>query len=146
MANISLVYDGLITLIEAALPAYKRLSDAYEAEDNDWLRIVKGYSLGFTEGTNTNREICPDVSIARGFTFTLTNLYAANDADPVARSAVEKSLLEDAALVWKQVELTDELNGVQTPNATYVSDGGIEYINDKKAISITSAITVEYYE
>lgn len=151
MANISLIYDGLITLIETKLPTYSRLADAYDIDNNDILSIVSGYSLALSSGTNTERYITgSSLSTDRGFSLTLTNLYTANETDPVGRAVQEKSLLEDAYSIWKELQVTHALGGVQVSPIKYTDDTGINYIESEtyngKAISIVSAISAEYFE
>lgn len=148
MANLSLIYEGLISLIESKLPTYNRLADAYDDAANDLIRIEKGYSLGISSGENTERYITGDTLASnRTFSFKITNLYTANEGDPVARATQEKALYEDAFLVWKELEKISVLNGIDVMNARYLSDDGIEYLGDeKKAITIISAISAEYEE
>ncbi len=149
MANLSLIYDGLITLIEAQLSSYHRLADAIDIASNDILRLEKGYSLAISGGENTDRFIQDSsLSTSRSFTMTLVNLYVASELDPVARSLQEKNLLEDAYLVWKQLQTVTFLGGIQVANAKYESDEGIVYLDgdDKKGISITSVLSAEYFE
>lgn len=149
MANLSSIYDGLITLIQSKLTTYTRMADAYDVENNDMLSIVKGYSLGILDGSNTQRTItCDQLSSVRNFQFTVTNFYTANDNDPSGRASVEKSLIEDAFLVWKALQAIHSLGGVQISGALYVDDTGIQYLEAEngKAISVVSTISVEYFE
>jgi len=148
MSNGSLVYDGLITLIESKLTAYHRLADAYEIGDNDLIRLEKGYSLGIAGGENTERYLDGvQLTIDRAYNLTLSNLYTAHETDPIERATQEKALYEDAFLVWKELQKISVLNGVQVIRARYVTDQGIEYIeDDRKVITIVSAISAEYFE
>lgn len=149
MGAISNIYDGLITLIEANTTNYVRLADAYDIENNDILRIEKGYSLGFLVGSNTNRYLTGDkLTLERSFNLTFTNLYTAIETDPTTRATIEKQFMEDAYDVWKALEVVSHLGGTQVANARYNSDDGIQYLFDEniKAITIVSEISVEYFE
>jgi len=152
MAAFTSIYNGLITLIETKLSTYTRLADAYDLENNDILRIVKGYSLAIADGVNTERTICNELSVERNFIFKLTNLMSANELDPIARAVIEKSIIEDAILVWKELQKTHYLGTVQVSSVKYLSDEGLEYIfkasdvQSSKAIGIASLITLEYFE
>jgi len=149
MANLSSIYDGLITLIQTQLPAYIRMADAYDVTNNDILSIIKGYSLAIKSGVNTQRNItCAELSSERTFELTLTNLYTANDNDPTGRATIEKSIMEDAFKVWKSLQAIHSLGGVQISGALYSDDTGLEYLDteDGKAITVVSSILVEYFE
>ena len=147
MANGSLVFDGLITLIESKLPAYHRMADAYDIERNEILSLEQGYSLGMAGGENTERTICDSLYINRAYNFTVSKLYSAIETDAVARATQEKALYEDAFLVWRELQKVQYLNGVQVFSAKYITDDGIEYLGDEqKIITIVSAISAEYFE
>lgn len=149
MSNITIIYDGMITLIGSKLTGYSRLADAYNVESNDILRIVKGYSLGLGSGSNTERYISDGIlTTDRLFTLTLTNLLTANEADPIAKAIIEKSILEDCYKVWKQLQITNYLSTVQVANCKYIEDTGVEYTfgDNHKAISVISTLSVEYFE
>lgn len=152
MSNFSLLYDGLITLIEGQLSTYKRLSDAYDVENNDMLRIAKGYSLAIASGENTNRTLCGQLSEERNFIFKLTNLAAVNELDPVAKATIEKSIMEDIRKVYRKLQTTHSLGTVQVSSIRFNTDEGIEYLfredaaQANKAIGVSSLITLEYFE
>lgn len=149
MANFSLIYDGLITLIEAEIPTYSRLSDGYNLENNDELRLAKGYGLGIAEGLNTERYITgSELTSSRVFILSLTRILSANETDAVGRATVEKSLFEDTFKIWKKLQITDHLGGVQITEAKYVDDSGIQFVFDDntKVISMVSNISLEFFE
>ena len=149
MATVTKVYDGLITLIDANTTNYTRMADAYDVTNNDILRIVKGYSLGFGAGNNTERYLTKkELTLERSFILTFTKLYTAIETDPTTRATLEKSLMEDAFAVWKALETVSHLGTAQVANAKYIDDAGITYLFDEniKAISIVSTISVEYFE
>jgi len=147
MSNGSLIFDGLITLIESKLPAYHRMADAYDIESNEILTLEQGYSLGIAGGENTERTMCDNLYINRAYNFTVSKLYTALETDPVARATQEKALYEDAFLVWRELQKVTALGGVQVFSAKYITDEGIEYLgDDQKIITIVSAISAEYFE
>jgi len=149
MANFSLIYDGLVSLINGELTGYTQLTDSVLNDENSLLRSVKGYTLAIGGGSNTNREICPaTLSMERVFDITVVNLLTASQLDTSARSIDEKALFEDCFKIWKKLETVDFLGGIQVANAKYLDDSGIEYFfgDNTKAISITSSISVEYFE
>jgi len=149
MAKISLIYDGLISLIEDQLTGYTRLANAYDIESNDILRVVKGYSVGFSSGSNTDRYICDEkLTTNREFIFTVTNLMTANEADATGRAVIEKSIIEDCYKVWKKLQSTYYLGIVQVASCKYLEDAGIEYTfgDNQKAISVISSLSIEYFE
>jgi len=149
MGNFSLIYDGLVSLIETKLPEYVRLSDPYDLTNNDSLRLGQGYALGISDGENTERFItCDQLTTRRGFIIGLTRLYAANETDPAARAAIEKSIMEDIRSIWKELQTTDHLNNVQVASVKYLADTGIEYVFDDSTsnISVVSSISLEFFE
>jgi hypothetical protein len=148
MANATLIYGGLISLIETKLPAYSRLADAYDVEANDALRLQKGYSLGISTGENTFRYIeGSQLASRREFILSFANVLSADSLDASGRASAELSLFEDVFSVWKELQKTTVLGGVQVAECGYISDNGIEYLGDvQKTIVIVSAVSAEYFE
>jgi len=76
LSNISIIYDGMVDLVSATLPTYTRLPDSYGVGGNNDINLNQGFSVGFSSGENTNRQICDKISIARIFNVRFTKLRA----------------------------------------------------------------------
>lgn len=146
MSNISLIYDGLVSLIETTLPTYTRLPDGYGVGGNNDINLNQGFSVGFGTGENTKRLVCGNISIARSFNVSFTKLRAFTDENAIGRATEEKALMDDAFAVYDALRDTDYLGGVQVSNLAYDSDGGIEFSEDNQHLIINSVITAEYFE
>jgi hypothetical protein len=146
LSNVSLVYDGLVSLIEDALPDYTRLPDSYGVGGNDDISMISGFSVGFGPGLNTKRFICGKVSILRTFNIRFTKLRAFTDENAIGRATEEKALMDDSFSIYDLLEDTTSLGGVQVSSLYYDADGGIEFSEDNQHSIINAAISAEYFE
>lgn len=146
MSNVSLIYDGLVDLIQGALPDYNRLPDAYAVGGNDDIRLNSGFSVGFGSGLNTKRLVCGNISIVRTFNVRFTKLSASTEDDEIGRSAEEKALMDDAFSIYDLLETTDYLGGVQVSSLYYETDEGITFSEDGQHLIINAAISAEYFK
>jgi hypothetical protein len=149
MTTFTKVYDALVSLIGTELAGYNRLANAYDVVQNDYLSVVKGYSLSIGQATNTERHICGgELTTAYEFTLTTTKLSTANDEDATGRASLEKSLVEDVRKVYKKLQSTTVLGTIQVSNVKFLSDDGIQYLYDldNKVMGITSVITLEFFD
>ena len=145
-SNISLIYDGLVTAIQTELTSsYTRLPDSYNVGGNNDMGLNSGFAVGFGGGINTHQLICNKISILRTFNLRFTKLAASTDDDAVARSAEEKTLMDDSFSVYELLRLTDTLGGIQVV-INYQNDNGIEFSEDKQHLIINAAISAEYFE
>jgi hypothetical protein len=145
MSNISLIYDGLVSAIQAELTDYEQLPDAYDIGGNDDIRMISGFSVGFGASINTKRLICNKISIERTFNLRFTKLRAATEDDVTGRATEEKALMDDAFSIYDLLRTTNVLNGIQVV-IDYESDGGIEFSEDGQHLIINAAISAEYFE
>jgi len=146
MSNVSLIYDGLVSLIAAALPTYTRLPDAYNIGGDNDVSMNSGFSVGFGEGLNTKRTVCNKISIVRVFNVRFTKLRAFTDENAIGRALECKALMDDSFSIYDLLEETTHLGGVQVSSLYYESDGGIEFSDDNKHLIINAAISAEYFE
>jgi hypothetical protein len=145
--KLSNVYDGLITLIGTALPAYTKIPNPYEPSNNASLLLTKGFGLGFSTASNTKRQICRIDSTSRNFVVVLINRVTATDHDTTAHATLEKSLLEDLETI-KLALANDITLGGKAAKAEWQDDSGIEYLENDRAqyLSVQSTIGVEYFD
>lgn len=148
MSTISTVYDNLITLIPAKLPAgYVRLPNAYKIHENDETYLKQGFCVGFGHGKNTERLVGNKLTIQRALTLTLTRKLYSLEHAAAGKAATEKLLFEDQLILIQNFETDPTLN--QSAMLTkYQSDNGMEYVYNGKDefIMIQSLITVDYLE
>jgi len=147
MSKISDIYDALDSLISTALPAYTKLPNAYDLEENPELFLKRGYGIAIGSGENTKRELGCRLSYLRQFTIGLIKQITTTDTNTAARVALEKAIIEDHYLVLKALENDVDLN--ETSNITILpNDNGIEYLEGEtnKYFLVTITVTSEYSE
>ena len=145
MANASLIYDGVVSLIQTVLPDHVRLPDGYDVGGNDDLSLNKGFSVGFGSALNTQRLQCNKISIERNYNLRFTKLAAASSSDEIGLADEQKALMNEAFLVYDELRKTNTLNNI-TVNINYVSDGGIEFSEDLQHMIINAVVSAEYFE
>lgn len=151
MSIISTAYDAMITRIETVLDVatngHTRLPNPYKPEENNELFLKKGYGLAILGAENTNRFVNCKFSIQRTMQVVLTRQYFAREDDAVAKSTTEKELFEDQYLLINDFEQDISING-QTMYTRYVTDGGIEYVQQgtDKFLMLRTDVLLEYIE
>lgn len=148
MTEISTIYEGYVTAIEAALSGYCRIANPYDPEENANLMLRKGYGIGFGPAQNTDRFIDCRLSLVREFFVVLVQQVALRDNDGEARAVIEKQLFEDQLAIIQAFEADPTLNGAGRPGAKFISDGGIEFLQADKAkyLLIEMQFESEYFE
>jgi hypothetical protein len=147
MRNVLAAYYNLINKIEATLTSYTRIPNPYETSENPSLFLRKGYGLGFSNGENTNRQICDKFSVRRSFTLVLINQVFSTEMNSSGRASFERSLMEDHYAIINAIEKDVNLGG-KVSQVSYQNDSGIDYVeNDtEKFILISSTFDIEYLE
>lgn len=151
MSKISLIYDSYITLIEATLPAYARITNGLEPSNTPSTVLKKGYAFIPREGTNTERQICGKRSFLRTFEIVLVNQITATENNTASWDALIKSLHEDVRALFNDIEKSSTLNDITNGlgNTKFVSDSGIEFTaTDAKSkyFQISLVVETEYFE
>jgi hypothetical protein len=149
MSAFSDAYDGLRTFVSTTLSTHSELTNPYLPDLTDDLLPLKGYAIGVADGVNTERQISCNLSISRDFLLILSRKVYAQSRDIDLRITTEKDLFEDQALIFTGLEKDPALNATPTiTKATFVSDGGLEYIRDERIdlIMVRSIINIEYLE
>jgi len=147
MSKVVDIKTALGTLIEATISGYTQLADAYQADDNSSLDLLKGYSIGFGPSENVQDEWCMgEVHQRRQFQVTLTNGYWP-DLDADKREDMECDLMNDEFDVISAIQSDITLTGVSISSA-FISDNGIEYLigDQKQFIIIEMTVLVDYIE
>lgn len=147
MSKIVDIENALNSIIEATLPSYVMLADAYDTPDNININLDKGYSTGFGPATRGSSDFCKgDVDIERTIIVALTNVYAPN-LDSSYRQSLEQSLMNDHFSMVGAVECNPTLNQ-NCIVASYAGDQGIEYVTDdrKQYIVIFTNFLIRYIE
>lgn len=148
MTKVTDVRGQLHSIMGTVLPAYVKLADNYEAEDNANPIFEKGYLIGFNAGENVTTEWCNlgAMRIRRQFQVIMVNIYMPNmDAD--YREGLENSLLDDQFAFISGVEKDVTLTGVAI-TSKYSFDDGLQYLlgERKQFIIVNMTITVDYFE
>lgn len=148
MSNVSSVMTALNTAIATALPKYDQLSDSLDRADNTNLWLDKGFATAYGAGENATAEFCDFKSqiVDRTFQVMLTNIYAPT-LDPNYRRELEGLLMDDQWTLRSAI-LGDPYLGGVAMDARFVSDSGIEYLenDNKQFIIIMSNFTIKYQE
>lgn len=100
MTTATEIYDGLVSRISALLPNHKRLPYPYDLENNNEDFLEQGWGIAVRSSENTNRELCNRKSLRRSYEIILTRKYYSLDHDVTKRADTEKSLLEDAWILY----------------------------------------------
>lgn len=147
MSSITDIYNALETTLATALPAYTKLPNAYDVEDNATIFLGKGYGLGIGGGSNTNRLLPSKVSISRDFEIVFVNQINATASNGDLIEAQEKEIFEDMFLFLKTVE-SDASLGCLAINSSYVSDSGLDFLDGEtqRYFSLTMVVSVEYIQ
>lgn len=147
MSTISDLYDNLKTILGTVYPAKYELIDPITIEQNPDQLLDNGFALAVGPATNTRREVCNKLSIAREFTVTLTGLVKGMRSDISAQDTAEKNLLEDHLLLVNELYKNQVLDSIYK-KLDYLSDTGIVEIvaNEKKYLMIQTTIQIEYFE
>lgn len=148
MSTISDIYNEVKSRVSAKLPTHKLLPDPYIVESNPETFLEKGYSIAIKDAQNTNKQLGCKISVQRNIEIVITRKFFSTDLNRDHLETREKDLLEDHALVIKDIEKDPSLGIAETPMFTYVSDNGIETVFDDKSnfIKIVSTFSVEYFE
>lgn len=149
MSAVTDIRDALNTIIETALPAYKKLSDSIDTGDNPGIMLAKGFRVAYGPADNSSRDWdMTTIQRRRQFSFALTNAYVPNqDAD--GRGATEDVLMNDQNTIVKLIHSDPELTGTAI-SSDFAFDNGIEYLlnedNEKQYIMIVTTVSVDYHE
>jgi hypothetical protein len=148
MSEISSIYDAVKARVAAKLTTHKLLPDPYTLESNPETFLEKGYSIAVKEAENSNRQIGCKISVRRNIEIAITRKFFTTDLNRDHLETREKDLLEDHALVIKDIEKDPSLATSESPMMVYVSDAGIQTVFDDKSnfIKIVSTFSVEYFE
>lgn len=146
--KISTIHANLVTLIgTTALPNSRRLENVDDLEQNKAPLLRAGWGLQFGSGLNTRRNACPNFSIRRNFTITLTRECPAKDSDMTRREAGKLALLEDVQTLLGYMNQDKTLGG-EAVNFDYDSDGAPEEMNvdGQWFVAIELSCFVEYFQ
>ncbi len=139
MSAISDLYDALVTRLEAVLPyasGFTRIPNPYDLSDNNDQMLRQGWGLAVGPAANANRELSCNLHVDREFTVSISRELFKLEHDVEARADVDKQLMEDLRLVFKDFEKQTTLNtGLRF--CTYVSDSGIESIRGESQVFLT---------
>jgi hypothetical protein len=154
MTKVSTVHDALESIITTSLSTYSGAKlNPHSLELNPEVMLQKGYGIVYGPGSNTNRQVGCHLSVSRQFIVLLTNLVSSQKGDEDGREALEKALLEDCVTLIKAIEDNPSLSttaGVGGPalSAQWVSDDGVEYLNNKNSSFMFCQLVfdIEYME
>lgn len=144
---ISNVYDGLVTLVTAALPTHKKLANPYMVEANPSVVLKNGYGIKIGAAENTQRFCGSHHSTRRSLSVVLTAEMAAVEANATQWRSAELGLMEEAQTIIKAIASNPTLGGYAA-NTDWTNDGGIEFVDGDRTRYLTIEITfsTEYIE
>lgn len=147
MSKITSVYDGLLAVALAQLPAYVALPNPYELAENPEILLTKGLAVAIGAGTDSERQICSNLTTQRTFTVVFINRLVTTETNTAALATQAKALMEDAFLVAKYIENNPTIGGASV-NATYSDDTGIQYLAGQtgKFYSVEMNFSIEYFD
>ena len=147
MTKISQIYAALETVIETELPTYRKIPNPYDSSANANVILRQGYGIVAGAGSNTNRVLGCEMSIARDFGVILTKQIAKTEHDADGRTNQEKALFEDQYLLVKSLEKNPSLTGTAA-KVGFVGDNGIEVLDLEtgRYFVLVSQFNVEYFE
>lgn len=155
MTKISELNDTVRGLLSTTLTGYAEIPDPYDIPNNSKLYLRQGYATGYGPAEQVRRQGCPFFTERRNMQIFLIRENIASSTDPDDRTSIEKTLMEDAYLVKKAIELDNTLGGDVT-DMTFVADTGLQYIvpvndqdaptNRDKFYAIELTFEVEYQE
>ena len=139
------VYDALRSKISSTLTTHTELNNPYFLEDDADIMFDRAWALSIGPSTNTNRNICPLVTVGRDFVLTLTERYFAPSRDITARVTAEKTMFN------YQLDILKEFADYTTTDiikVEYISDNGLEFLEGDRFgfLVLQTLINVEYYE
>lgn len=145
MSSISTIYDTLRTQLATTLSSHTELNNPYVLEDEADIMFDAGWTIGLFEGENTNRNLCPKLSLSRNFTVTVTRRTFSPDRDITERVTAEKALFEDMISVIQDLQCMEDAN---ISKIEYVSDNGLEFLLGDRfnILLIQATFNVEYFE
>lgn len=151
MSKISLIYDAYITLIEASLTGYARITNGLDPSNASSVVLKRGYAVIPREGSNTERQICGKRSYLRVFEVILVNQITATESNTASWDSLIKSLHEDVSTLFNEFEKSSTLNDITNGlgNTKMVSDSGIDFTesqNRSKYFQISLVVETEYFE
>lgn len=149
MSKVSDIYEALLDVLEAQLPSYTRIPNAYDAGATPEPMLRKAYGIGFGPSSNTNRVVGCQMSVARTFDVLIVRQVTTTENNTAARAALEKEVFEAQKLVIAAIENNPSLS--QTcANAAFVSDSGLDFVtgqtSQQKYFLLVSTFACEYLE
>ncbi len=144
--NTTKVFDGIVSIIKGILPNYIQLADALDIQNNDQMSLKQGFSVDFEGGVNDRDEVCEDLRVERQYNFVLTRQFNDHPTNPAGRIADKKTLMENATLVWKEIEAKKIIGGVEVRKSEYVDDSGVQLIGEQeqKYITILAVVSASF--
>lgn len=146
MSKINSIISAMQSKIATALPAYQKLSNAYNTADNAEALLFDGY--GVTIGPATQDRMMPgSIGVIRKFDFVLTKEVFATQNDEATKEAAHLELVNDQLAVLTAFELDFSLSGVCL-KIEYDSDSGIQFVSNKndKYLELKTTVSVQYIE
>jgi len=140
------IYNELTTVIEAALPNYRRFPNPYVIEANTFLHMSAGFGIAIGPGTDTERYVGCLITQQRSFSIVLVRQMLATQNDLDTRELIEKQILDDHDALRKAIYSNSTLSG-KVIETTLTDDGGVNFIDGRlKFLSMEMNIVTEYQE
>ena len=131
MSNISTLYDGLISRLEAIYPSHVRLSNPYAVEDNDDQDLLLGFGVQVIDAIDSKRNLSCKMSMAQNFIVVLTRVADHLENDRPSWADEEKELLEDRFLFINDTHDNTDMGIVGDAGLlqyTFISSPGIDFV------------------
>lgn len=139
MTTISTAHAALLTTIAATLTSARRLANPYVLAENPGGLLENGYGVAIGPAGAGRASLTCEQSFERAIAVVLTRTAAGTENNADALATVEKALVEDqVALIQALAEET------ATFPATYVSDGGVEFVQTQDRTGRYYALVTEF--
>lgn len=147
MGKILTIYDKIVDVLEAELPAHTRMPNPYEVSANTYLHLNNGFGVGVGSGQDTQRYVGCLVTWEQSYSIILVRRVVTTQNNTTAREVIEKDILADWDILRKAFYLENTLSG-NAIKTTVLSHGGINFIDGDrlKFLALEMQLVVEYQE
>jgi len=146
--NFSTIHDQIFVAVKEALPEHKELDDNVVIENNNSLKLNKGFCIEFRGARNTNRVVDCLMSVAQDIVITNTLSNRGTETDIEARKRAEKAILEDCYKIVKAIESNVQLDDT-CEKIEFSSHNGIELIisdDEKTFLMVQATYSIEWFK
>lgn len=148
MSNVSLVYDGLLTKLNALFPAKSRIPNPYSLEQNIDNFLVDGFGLKVGPESPSEFVEYNSFTLARQFSVVLTSEMVSTASDTDVQDDISTNLLEDVYIARKMIFAPDRMGLAAVQKADIGSSSEITAVKvgQRKFLSIEFSFSIDINE